>query len=81
MGVNVNRVIALVFVIGPAIGAVGGLFIGLCQHGKGIVQRRHVGHRIVVDVEHMRIDQAHELLNRQLVRVDSTQQFRSNRIG
>lgn len=29
MGVNVNRVIALVFVIGPAIGAVGGLFIGL----------------------------------------------------
>jgi branched-chain amino acid transport system permease protein len=29
MGVNVNRVVALVFIIGPAIGAVGGLFIGL----------------------------------------------------
>jgi branched-chain amino acid transport system permease protein len=29
MGINVNRVIAIVFVIGPALGAVGGLFIGL----------------------------------------------------
>jgi len=29
MGINVNRVIAMVFVIGPALGAVGGLFIGL----------------------------------------------------
>jgi branched-chain amino acid transport system permease protein len=29
MGINVNRVIASVFVIGPAIGAIGGLFIGL----------------------------------------------------
>jgi len=29
MGINVNRVIASVFVIGPALGAVGGLFIGL----------------------------------------------------
>ena len=29
MGINVNRVIASVFVLGPAIGAVGGLFIGL----------------------------------------------------
>ena len=29
MGINVNRVIATVFVIGPALGAVGGLFIGL----------------------------------------------------
>ena len=29
MGVNVNRVILSVFLIGPAIGAVGGLFIGL----------------------------------------------------
>ena len=29
MGINVNRVIALVFVIGPALGAIGGLFIGL----------------------------------------------------
>ena len=29
MGVNVNRVIAMVFIIGPVLGAVGGLFIGL----------------------------------------------------
>ncbi len=29
MGINVNRVIASVFVIGPALGAVGGLFIGV----------------------------------------------------
>ncbi|WP_321930547.1 MULTISPECIES: branched-chain amino acid ABC transporter permease [Paraburkholderia] len=29
MGINVNRVISLVFLIGPALGAVGGLFIGL----------------------------------------------------
>ncbi|MDR2992080.1 MAG: branched-chain amino acid ABC transporter permease, partial [Burkholderiaceae bacterium] len=29
MGINVNRVIATVFVIGPVLGAVGGLFIGL----------------------------------------------------
>ncbi|MDR0479482.1 MAG: branched-chain amino acid ABC transporter permease [Burkholderiaceae bacterium] len=29
MGINVNRVIAIVFVIGPVLGAVGGLFIGL----------------------------------------------------
>lgn len=29
MGVNVDRVIAMVFVIGPALGAIGGLFIGL----------------------------------------------------
>jgi branched-chain amino acid transport system permease protein len=29
MGINVNRVIAAVFVIGPVLGAVGGLFIGL----------------------------------------------------
>ncbi|MCF3946463.1 branched-chain amino acid ABC transporter permease [Acidiphilium sp. AL] len=29
MGINVNRVISSVFVIGPALGAVGGLFIGL----------------------------------------------------
>lgn len=29
MGINVNRVIALVFIIGPALGAIGGLFIGL----------------------------------------------------
>ena len=29
MGINVNRVIASVFIIGPAIGAIGGLFIGL----------------------------------------------------
>jgi branched-chain amino acid transport system permease protein len=29
MGINVNRVIAMVFVIGPVLGAVGGLFIGL----------------------------------------------------
>lgn len=29
MGINVNRVIATVFVIGPALGAVGGLFVGL----------------------------------------------------
>lgn len=29
MGINVNRVIAGVFVLGPAIGAIGGLFIGL----------------------------------------------------
>ncbi|NNM65999.1 MAG: branched-chain amino acid ABC transporter permease [Burkholderiales bacterium] len=29
MGINVNRVISSVFIIGPAIGAVGGLFIGL----------------------------------------------------
>ncbi len=29
MGINVNRVIVSVFLIGPAIGAVGGLFIGL----------------------------------------------------
>jgi branched-chain amino acid transport system permease protein len=29
MGINVNRVILSVFLIGPAIGAVGGLFIGL----------------------------------------------------
>lgn len=29
MGINVNRVIALVFIIGPVLGAVGGLFIGL----------------------------------------------------
>ena len=29
MGVNVNRVIAIVFIIGPALGALGGLFIGL----------------------------------------------------
>lgn len=29
MGINVNRVIASVFIIGPALGAVGGLFIGI----------------------------------------------------
>ncbi|MCF3948647.1 branched-chain amino acid ABC transporter permease [Acidiphilium sp. AL] len=29
MGINVNRVIAIVFVIGPTLGAVGGLFIGI----------------------------------------------------
>ena len=29
MGINVNRVIASVFVIGPALGAIGGLFIGI----------------------------------------------------
>ncbi|MBV2182636.1 MAG: branched-chain amino acid ABC transporter permease [Castellaniella sp.] len=29
MGINVNRVIALVFIIGPVLGAIGGLFIGL----------------------------------------------------
>ena len=29
MGINVNRVIASVFVIGPALGAIGGLFIGV----------------------------------------------------
>lgn len=29
MGVNVNRVIALVFIIGPVLGAIGGLFVGL----------------------------------------------------
>ncbi len=29
MGINVNRVIASVFVVGPALGAIGGLFIGL----------------------------------------------------
>ena len=29
MGINVNRVIASVFVIGPALGAVGGLFVGV----------------------------------------------------
>ncbi len=29
MGINVDRVIALVFIIGPVLGAVGGLFIGL----------------------------------------------------
>lgn len=29
MGINVNRVIALVFIIGPVLGAVGGLFVGL----------------------------------------------------
>ncbi|HEX7389226.1 MAG TPA: branched-chain amino acid ABC transporter permease [Acidiphilium sp.] len=29
MGINVNRVIGSVFIIGPALGAVGGLFIGL----------------------------------------------------
>ena len=29
MGINVNRVITSVFVIGPALGAIGGLFIGL----------------------------------------------------
>lgn len=29
MGINVNRVIAIVFVIGPVLGAAGGLFIGL----------------------------------------------------
>ncbi len=29
MGVNVNRVITIVFIIGPALGALGGLFIGL----------------------------------------------------
>ncbi|WP_207005608.1 branched-chain amino acid ABC transporter permease [Trinickia mobilis] len=32
MGINVNRVIGTVFVIGPALGAVGGLFIGLYYH-------------------------------------------------
>jgi branched-chain amino acid transport system permease protein len=29
MGINVNRVIASVFVLGPALGAVGGLFVGV----------------------------------------------------
>lgn len=29
MGINVNRVITSVFIIGPALGAIGGLFIGL----------------------------------------------------
>lgn len=29
MGINVNKVIAAVFIIGPALGAIGGLFIGL----------------------------------------------------
>ncbi|HET8996631.1 MAG TPA: branched-chain amino acid ABC transporter permease, partial [Acetobacteraceae bacterium] len=29
MGINVNRVIASVFVIGPALGAIGGLFVGI----------------------------------------------------
>ncbi|WP_322998322.1 branched-chain amino acid ABC transporter permease, partial [Castellaniella sp.] len=29
MGINVNRVISLVFIIGPVLGAIGGLFIGL----------------------------------------------------
>jgi len=29
MGINVNRVIVSVFVVGPALGAVGGLFVGL----------------------------------------------------
>lgn len=29
MGINVNRIIAMVFVIGPVLGAIGGLFIGL----------------------------------------------------
>lgn len=29
MGINVNRVIASVFILGPALGAIGGLFIGL----------------------------------------------------
>ncbi|HET8596557.1 MAG TPA: branched-chain amino acid ABC transporter permease [Castellaniella sp.] len=29
MGINVNRVIAMVFIIGPVLGAIGGLFIGL----------------------------------------------------
>ncbi len=29
MGINVNRVIALVFIIGPVLGAIGGLFIGI----------------------------------------------------
>ncbi|HQT89389.1 MAG TPA: branched-chain amino acid ABC transporter permease [Acidiphilium sp.] len=29
MGINVNRVIASVFIIGPALGAIGGLFIGI----------------------------------------------------
>lgn len=29
MGINVNRVIALVFIIGPVLGAIGGLFVGI----------------------------------------------------
>lgn len=29
MGINVNRIIAMVFIIGPVLGAVGGLFIGV----------------------------------------------------
>ncbi len=29
MGINVNRVIAMVFIIGPVLGAIGGLFVGL----------------------------------------------------
>lgn len=29
MGINVNRIIAMVFIIGPVLGAIGGLFIGL----------------------------------------------------
>ncbi|PLX78115.1 MAG: branched-chain amino acid ABC transporter permease [Desulfuromonas sp.] len=33
MGINVNRVIALIFIIGSSLGAVGGLFIGLYYRG------------------------------------------------
>lgn len=33
MGINVNRIITLVFVIGSALGAVGGLFIGIYYKG------------------------------------------------
>jgi branched-chain amino acid transport system permease protein len=33
MGINVNKVIALIFIIGSSLGAVGGLFIGLYYRG------------------------------------------------
>lgn len=33
MGINVDNIIALIFIIGPALGAIGGLFIGLYYRG------------------------------------------------
>jgi len=45
------------------------------------LQRRHVGHRVVVDVEDMGVDQADQVFDRNVVGLNGAQHLRRHRIG
>ena len=47
MGIDINRIIALAFFIGPALGAVAGIFHGMYYGADHLQHGLHPGHQVV----------------------------------